>query len=809
MGNSGYGIFIQGDDNCVGVLRELVLDDCAMTPELEFLANRNVISNNGEDGIYISSGDRNVILANTVGTDRTGSVALGNLGQGIHLSRRADETVIFRGIVSANHKSGINLEEVVSAVVDEVLVGGAYFGAANLGNLEHGIRAYQADTVIIGDALGAGNTIVGNGLDGIRLQGDSGGSTSGVIVANNWIGSDALVNALPNANGIAIVDTVSFVDIEDNSISGNRQFGIHIRSDQDPQGSRPRSITITGNLIGVGPEPVPPALARSAVPNAWGGIYVSAGSELESFWPEDIEIGLESVPGFLDLGNLISGNGGPGVWIAQGGGDISLVANFIGVDENMAPIPNAGLAGVVLEENAGVVVIGGIRAGGRVGNVISANLGSGIWTQADGGVILSNFIGTDDNGVIGELTIDAPLGIGNRQSGIEVAGADAVIIGGAGQSTLNVIAGNFMDGIRMRGSTGSTISGNWIGTSAPPPGGAAFFGNLMHGLSVSLDSTGNLIEGNSISFNLADGVQIQGGGSVQNWIRSNSIFSNARFGIELLAGGNQEIPVPTVSSLSLQSVVGTTCSGCVVEIFSDDFLQGRTLEATVDADGSGNFSAAGPFAGPIVTCTTYDAELNTSMFGCGGIANDPLQGLSVTKRVFDLDGDDVEPGDLLIYEIELSNQTPNDFEDIALVDELEDVLPTGVDYEAGSLTVDGLANDDDLGDGIGFDDGPNAILWNGTLPSGANVVLAFEVSVDPEAVVESEIANQARFLAAGSTINGFAAGFPSDDPDTAEQGDATVVVVGQPVPEPNVGLLQMAAILALAARRRLRRGHSA
>jgi uncharacterized repeat protein (TIGR01451 family) len=197
------------------------------------------------------------------------------------------------------------------------------------------------------------------------------------------------------------------------------------------------------------------------------------------------------------------------------------------------------------------------------------------------------------------------------------------------------------------------------------------------------------------------------------------------------------------------------------------------------------------------------------MFGCGGIANDPLQGLSVTKRVFDLDGDDVEPGDLLIYEIELSNQTPNDFEDIALVDELEDVLPTGVDYEAGSLTVDGLANDDDLGDGIGFDDGPNAILWNGTLPSGANVVLAFEVSVDPEAVVESEIANQARFLAAGSTINGFAAGFPSDDPDTAEQGDATVVVVGQPVPEPNVGLLQMAAILALAARRRLRRGHSA
>jgi hypothetical protein len=141
-------------------------------------------------------------------------VALGNQGHGIHLSSRADETVVFGGIVSANQVSGIDIERCVVSFVDGVLIGG------------------------------------------------------------------------PRSNG----------------------------------------ITIVGNFIGVRPAPVSPELACAAVPNASGGVHVSAGSELESFWPEYIEIGIESTPGFLYRGNVVSGNGGSGVWIEQGGGEISLLA---------------------------------------------------------------------------------------------------------------------------------------------------------------------------------------------------------------------------------------------------------------------------------------------------------------------------------------------------------------------------------------------------------------------------------------------------------------------------------------------------
>src|SRR6185503_17381216 len=109
---------------------------------------RNIISGNGHDGVLvINNGSRlNVIVGNYIGTDATGTKALGNGWYGVEISR-PDNVVggAYAGagnVVSANVYGGIVLflSTASGNRVQGNLVGTDYTGMKDLGNVGRGVE---------------------------------------------------------------------------------------------------------------------------------------------------------------------------------------------------------------------------------------------------------------------------------------------------------------------------------------------------------------------------------------------------------------------------------------------------------------------------------------------------------------------------------------------------------------------------------------------------------------------------------------------------------------------------------------------
>ncbi|MCA9064741.1 MAG: right-handed parallel beta-helix repeat-containing protein, partial [Planctomycetaceae bacterium] len=101
LGNSGRGVLISGSDsNVIGGATA---------------ADRNVISGNAMDGVYIADAGSliNTVTGNFIGTDATGLLDLGNSGSGIRIQNGAagnqigGTTAAHRNIISGNTNAGI------------------------------------------------------------------------------------------------------------------------------------------------------------------------------------------------------------------------------------------------------------------------------------------------------------------------------------------------------------------------------------------------------------------------------------------------------------------------------------------------------------------------------------------------------------------------------------------------------------------------------------------------------------------------------------------------------------------------------
>lgn len=332
--------------------------------------------------------------------------------------------------------------------------------------------------------------------------------------------------------------------------------------------------------------------------------------------------------------NLISGNGGAGVWITDANSKNNVVlGNYIGSDAaGTAAVGNGG-DGVLIASTATNNTIGGTTAVAR--NIISGNGGNGVSITdngTDGNVITGNFIGTD---VTGGVTL------GNQGSGVSVTGGFNQEIGGTLDGARNIISGNIGDNVVVSGSqtsaniinnyigtdvTGSyaindgasdgvhisasfggeiaknlisghedgivvsspssfsLIQGNWIGTTAD---GIHKIGNQGVGIKVN-GSSGNFIggesegDGNVIAFSGDNGVQVNGN---KNGIRRNSIFSNEGLGIDLGGGGNNSQAAPALTSAINGS--GTTISGSLTSANNTTYHIEFFSNAACDDSGSG------------------------------------------------------------------------------------------------------------------------------------------------------------------------------------------------------------------------------
>ena len=145
------------------------------------LGEGNVISGNGDEGIKIwGSGTRNnVVIGNYIGTDTTGTVALGNGRYGVIIFDGAGYNVIGgstsgeRNVISANSWAGITIGGDGNRVLGNY-IGTDVTGTVELGNGGSGVYVSGAAryNVIGGATPGQGNLIAYNGGAGVYVRDD-------------------------------------------------------------------------------------------------------------------------------------------------------------------------------------------------------------------------------------------------------------------------------------------------------------------------------------------------------------------------------------------------------------------------------------------------------------------------------------------------------------------------------------------------------------------------------------------------------------------------------------------------------------
>lgn len=160
------GLVVDGaSDNVIG----------GTTPE-----SRNIISGNTLNGLWLS-GSRNLVRGNFIGTDVTGTVALGN-AVGIGTADSSDHIIggsieSARNFVSGNSDTGIFLSRrTVGNVIQGNLIGTDTSGRAALGNRQYGIYIWSPshDNTIGGPTPGSGNRIAFNRGPGVLMEPDAG-----------------------------------------------------------------------------------------------------------------------------------------------------------------------------------------------------------------------------------------------------------------------------------------------------------------------------------------------------------------------------------------------------------------------------------------------------------------------------------------------------------------------------------------------------------------------------------------------------------------------------------------------------------
>lgn len=678
-------------------------------------AERNVISGSNYHGIYLwtASASNNVIWGNYIGTDLTGSNRLGNAYNGLVIASGQFNLVggtnsDMRNVISGNGQNGIYMQiSARSNVVQGNFIGTTADGNTALSNAVEGITITGSSGNQVGGALpGARNVISGNGKHGVNL---SGSTATNNWVTGNYIGTDVTGRmAVPNGGDGVYIFNAGFNRVggtnagEGNLISGNLLSGIAISE------TTARDNVVQGNWIGTD------ATGTNALGNALQGIFLSgrsnniigglvvgarnvisgnghngvwlAGSNalanqvLGNFIGTDVtgsrplgngKVGVRlegsgNRVGGVDAAarNVISGNTNNGVHIYGAWASNNVVrGNFIGLDVTGTNSLGNGAGGVGIEDAVNNL-IGGSEPGAR--NVIAANASSGIYlvgNNARGNRLEGNYIGTDANGQIKRPNCATcpPVSIGG---GIDLQGAPLNWIGGAAPGAGNLIAGNLCNAISIgdSGASSNQILGNLIGTK---PDGITALPNQMHG--IELRGSGGFSntfiggfgpgEGNVIAYAESagyDGVRVRPAtGNVGHWVRANSIFNNGGssengLGIDLGADGvtandagdtdgganlQQNFPVLTnvQSGGSVTLVRGTLHSTAnstfLLQFYSNPSAdpsghgEGRVFlgatNVTTDASGNVAFTVrleVGTAAGHHVSATATDATGNTSEF---------------------------------------------------------------------------------------------------------------------------------------------------------------------------------------------------
>lgn len=623
MANRGDGLVINptSDHNVIGVTSTLVP---GITTNAISVAS-NVISGNGGNGIAVHNSNGNLIVANYVGTDVTGTLNRGNLASGVVLDggsslnaiggtitfNNSSGTVPDSNLISGNGGNGILLTGLNTGgnLIASNFVGTTVTGTAPLGNDHDGVAILDGanGNLVAGTTLGQApfvfaNVIGGNLGNGIRIS-----NANNNTVHANYLGV-GIDNKTPVGNvldGILIAGT-----------SANTQFGGVIPLGNVSAANGQNGVEIRDSASG------------TVVFNTFGGLaafqdYTNLGNG------NDGVLITSTGSGNVIRTNVLSNNRNNGLEITGNAQGVQVTEDIIGLNTGgKFAMPN-GHNGIVIGGNAHDNVIGGFQPSVIPRSTISGNLGNGIAIidNAHDNRILHTDVGTN---VLGGTAVP------NGGDGIYLGGNSYnTTIGGTDQVLAVLVSGNTGNGIELgAGTRGNTVTGNMIGTDRT---GTVSLKNGGNGIYVA-GSSNNVIgglgtgSGNVIAFNTGAGVFISSGSS--NAILGNSIASNAGSGIVLQPGANNNQAAP-ILTLIRRSRHQTTISGRLFStpnsIFHLQFFassvfsllgipQGHTYLGTLNVRTNARgiariqFKTTTPNALAVYTSTATDMANNTSAF---------------------------------------------------------------------------------------------------------------------------------------------------------------------------------------------------
>ncbi len=313
-----------------------------------------------------------------------------------------------------------------------------------------------------------------------------------------------------------------------------------------------------------------------------------------------------------------------------------------GIELKVVDADEVSIDSVVAEENGGrgvyISAVGDVTGLQVTDSTLSRNNDAGV------GVFVNDL----DNVTVNGNTVSE-----NKSHGIHLSLAGTL---SDSRVTNNILNGNSSQAINLIGvsSIDTTVEDNMVSNTMSQGINLLFTGPLSGSSIRSNTVTGSAFDGiyvtgtaalpsviaeNTVSGSGRDGIHVRS--ESIHTITRNSVFSNGQLGIDLVKDGepnpgvtlndvgdgdtgpNGLLNFPVLNGVSLDSVVGTACANCLVELFLSDndpsgYGEGQQFLRGATANGVGDFAVSicglNLLAGTKVTATATDTGGNTSEF---------------------------------------------------------------------------------------------------------------------------------------------------------------------------------------------------
>jgi hypothetical protein len=487
LGNHGDGVFVSGtsSSNRIG-----------LNPSGASGVVANVISANTGNGLRLLGSSSNTIVANRIGTNRAGTAAVANGGDGISLTGGSNSNLL-GGPAFVDHATGqANNPTGSKGTVTPVFV------VPPLGNLVSGnaangiaIASSSQSNVLNGNFVGTtanGDGAIANGLDGVSINGSDNNELSGCQFVNNpFVYYNIMANNggnglhVTNSNNVLVQANFFGVGANNTAILPNQLDGILV--DGTSRNTQVGGVIPLGNVSAgnhLNGIEVRDTASGFLTFNTFGGLLAFKGAAANG----NDGLLITSVGGNNEARtNVFSGNHNNGIELAGDASGVKVDPNIIGLTTNGKTTLANGGHGLLIGGTAHGNTIGGTTSSVIPQNTFSGNVGYGlaIRDEANNNTLLDTFIGTEVLGVNAAA---------NQHGGVLVDGsANHNLIGVGTTKPSNLISGNTGKGVTLgSGTSRNVVTSNFIGLNRfrhPLPN---------TGLPVADTGTLNSIFGNSI-----------------------------------------------------------------------------------------------------------------------------------------------------------------------------------------------------------------------------------------------------------------------------------------------------------------------